>query len=240
MTDKEICKQCRGLPCRKAQHHGLKEKIQREYGRAYLTYEECEYVKGADFIKRSRESGIPGRYANKKVSDYQETPANRDALAISRWYVAEKPARWLYLTGGCGTGKTFLASLIGKEYLRGWQEVIFTDFPSLLEELKDSFDDKAVTASEILRKYQTCDLLILDDVGTGYFRDWGVSVLHQLIDARYNEERRTIITSNYDLGGLMERLSKQEYYAARRIISRLQEMSEVVYMGEDDWRNGAE
>ena len=232
----EICRQCLGLPCRKEIHRGLKEVVHKEYGRSYLTYAECEYVRAERLNKKSRQAGIPGRYATKSFDDYIATDANRDAIAISRWYIVERPQEWLYITGGCGTGKTFLASLIGKENLRGGHEVIFTDFPSLLEELKSSFDDKAVTADSVLEKYLTCEMLILDDVGTGFFRDWGVAVLHQLINGRYNAELRTIITSNYDLAGLQSRLSMQEEYAAARIISRLKEMSEIVYMGEEDWR----
>lgn len=142
--------------------------------------------------------------------------------------------------GGCGTGKTFLASIIGKEFLAEEYEVQFTEFQSMLEELKSSFDDKAETASMVLKKYQTCDVLILDDVGTGWFRDWGVSVMHQLLNYRYNERLRTIVTSNYDLRGLEERLSVQEEYAARRIVSRLSEESEVLYLGEDDRREHTE
>lgn len=129
-----------------------------------------------------------------------------------------------------------MVSLLGKKLIEAGLEVVFRDFQSILEELKNSFDDKAVTASEVLKKYQTCEVLILDDVGTGWFRDWGVSILHTIINERYNAELRTIVTSNYDLAGLRSRLSMQEEYGAARIISRLKQESTIVYMGECDWR----
>ena len=179
---------------------------------------------------------MPRRYARKTYAEYEERAANELAIASAKKYARDKPLSWLYVYGGCGTGKTFLISLLAKDLISAGLEVVFRDFQSILEELKDSFDDKAVTASSVLEKYETCEVLMLDDVGTGFFRDWGVSVLHQIINARYNAERRTIITSNYEMAGLMSRLSMQEEYSAARIISRLREMSEVVYMGEEDWR----
>ena len=224
------CRDCGGMPCRNGSGRCPEAVV--ENGELYIVEKECPYAMAEKLAAASRQAGIPGRYATKTFDDYEAT-ANNGAGII---YAANNPERWLYMYGGCGTGKTFLASLIGKENLRVGREVIFTDFQKLLDELKSSFDDKAVTAEEVLRKYQTCEVLILDDIGTGWFRDWGVSVLHQLLNYRYNENLRTVLTSNYDLAGLEQRLSRQEEYAASRIISRLREMSEVVYMGEEDRR----
>ena len=173
-------------------------------------------------------------------ADYEETETNGEALKECWDYAANKPEHWLYLYGGCGTGKTFLVSLLGKELIAGGMCVLFRDFGDILEEMKSSFDDATVAASTVMEKYRTCEVLILDDVGTGYFRDWGTSVLHRIINERYNLGLRTVLTSNYDLAGLEKRLSAQEHYSAKRIISRLKQMSKVLYMGERDYRNGAE
>ena len=198
------------------------------------------YWRAANFAAQSIASGVPRRYVGKTYYDYLKTAANELAIRAAKKYARDKPRRWLYLYGGCGTGKTFLASLLAQELIATGLEVVFRDFQRILEELKSSFDDKAVTASAVLEKYQTCEVLILDDVGTGWFRDWGVSVLHQIINERYNLELRTVLTSNYDLRGLSSRLSAAEEYAACRIISRLREESDVFYMGGSDYRERTE
>lgn len=226
-----LCKNCDGVHCLNMNQTYSEAVV--EKGELYIVEKMCPHAVKVKLKAISRKAGIPARYADKTFDDYKETRLNGAAIM----YALEPTERWLYMHGGCGTGKTFLASLIGKENLRGGREVIFLDFQSLLDKLKSSFDDKQVTADEVLKKYQTCEMLILDDIGTGWFRDWGVSVLHQLINYRYNENLQTILTSNYDLDGLKWRLSKQEEYAAERIISRLREMSDVVYMGEGDRRN---
>lgn len=235
--EKKQCLECCGLPRRKEENLGQYPEVILENGRYYVISKICRYWSLS--MASSLKAGLPRRYADQTYADYIETADNAAAIKAARRYAQDKPLKWLYVYGGCGTGKTFLISLLGKELIGAGLEVVFTDFQSILEELKDSFDDKAVTTSAVLDKYETCEVLILDDVGTGWFRDWGVSVLHQIIDTRYNAERRTIITSNYDMDDLEERLSMQEKYAARRIISRLREMSEDLYMGEADWRNGA-
>lgn len=247
MTDREKrevtdsarqCSQCLGLPCRKTSYRNQLPQIVEANGQQYVMTEICRHVQEETLIKKCRNAGIPRRYASKTYGDYRETAQNADALAISRWYIASKPRRWIYLYGGCGTGKTFLASLLAKEAIRACELVRFVDFQEILDELKDSFDDRTKSANTILNKYQECRLLILDDVGTGYFRDWGVSILHQLINYRYNEEKRTVITSNYDLNGLEERLTTAEAYSAARIISRIREMSEFANLGMEDRRYG--
>ena len=233
------CRECEGLPCRKKRNREKMQCVSRENGKIYTLLKDCRYCQY--WASSSVKSGVPRRYVGKTYADYIETAANVGAIKAAQRYASEKPLSWLYLYGGCGTGKTFLISLLAKELICAGLEVVFTDFPQILEELKESFDDKAVTASSVLEKYETCEVLMLDDVGTGFFRDWGVSILHQIINARYNAERRTIITSNYDLDGLEKLLAKQEQYSAKRIISRLIQLSEWFYMGEEeDWRNGLE
>jgi len=236
--DEEICAACQGLPCRKLSEQGLRTTAKVENGQLYLTTRHCLYELAEQSRVNSIAAGVPGRYAGKTLANsYEETPDNKEAIKMARWYHGNKTKVWPYLYGESGTGKTHLASIIASGHVELGYEVLFVEFQDLLEELKSSFDDKQVTADDVLKKYQTCEMLILDDVGTGYFRDWGVSVLHQLINYRYNEEKRTVLTSNYDFDGLEERLKSQEVYAARRIVSRLREQCQPVYMGEHDRRH---
>ena len=239
-AEKSQCQGCLGLPCRKAEKRGQYPCVMLEMGRIYITERRCRYMEKREQTTASVKSGIPRRYASKTYADYKETASNVGAIKKCRRYAAEKPDFWLYVYGGCGTGKTYLVSLLGKDLIAAGMDVIFRDFADILEEMKSSFDDTTVAASTIMEKYRTCEVLIMDDVGTGYFRDWGVSVLHQIINERYNLGLRTIITSNYDMAGLQRRLSVAEEYAAARIISRLRGESLVLYMGEADFRNGAE
>ncbi len=197
----------------------------------YLDGGYCKY--GIALVKRRacQKAHIPDRYIGKTFSDYQVTSDNAEAVKIARWYTATKPAKGLYLYGNCGTGKTYLASLIAQEFIG--QGVIFGDVPDLMARLKATFDDGGTEA--LLKRYTTCGLLILDDIGAGQITPWNVGILYQVINARYNAEKPVIATSNYDLDGLQSAL-KADALTAKRIISRLSEMTIQAFLGLKDRR----
>lgn len=139
----------------------------------------------------------------------------------------------LYLYGGTGTGKTFLASLVAKEF---WEKsCVFRDVPSLLAELKGTFGKNDLTQKFMARCEKT-RLLILDDLGAGLITEWSVGILYEIINTRYNANRSVVVTGNYDFDGLERRLSVADKFSGSRIISRLKEMCSTAYLGEEDRR----
>lgn len=189
----------------------------------------CKY--GIALLKRRAclKAKIPDRYIGKTFGDYQVTSDNAEAVKIAKWYTATKPAKSLYLYGNCGTGKTFLASIIAQEF-----DSLFIDTPSLMDELKATFDNGGT--ENLLKRYTTCKLLILDDIGAGQITPWNVGILYRLINARYNADKPLIATSNYDLDGLQSALSKIDTFTAKRITSRLSEMTIQAFLGTNDRR----
>ncbi len=237
-TDKTECSKCNGLNCHKTggTRH-LKPFIGNADGRLNIMYAICPVKERRDLKDRLDRMKVPARYQGKNFSDYEVTADNRRALAIAQWYIAEKPQRNLYFHGGCGTGKTFLTALIAKEFIREGRSVIFGDVPELLEEIKMTFDSDKLKAEDVLNRYYNCDLLIMDDIGAGQVTEWTVGVLYQVINRRVNAGKRLIVTSNFDLKGLNQRLATKDAYGARRIISRLSD-SVIGYFGTVD-RRGA-
>ena len=162
------------------------------------------------------------------------TADNSEAVKIAKWFVADKPAKSLYLYGKCGTGKTFLASIIALGFISDGNRVIFGDVPTLLGELKRQFDGG--DALSILDTYTACDLLVLDDLGAGLLSEWGVGIVYQIINARCNTSKRLVVTSNFDYKGLETRLRTKDAYSAERIISRFNGMCVPAFLGLTDRR----
>lgn len=134
-----------------------------------------------------------------------------------------------FIHGEADSGKTTAAAHIilcrqRENYLnRKWETVQFVTLSDFFQEIRNTFNKKSETSEQdILDKYRDCDWLVLDDIGTDKPSDWSFSMLYILINYRYNNEKKTIITSNYSIEELEEVLQDT------RIPRRILEMSEKV------------
>lgn len=218
-----VCEGCQGI-CGKS------------VGRYFQQLETAEgtWFKPCKFglLKRLRRT-IPVKFATLTFNEYQRTPDNERAIGLAKKLCTER-SKGLYLYGGAGTGKTFLASLIAKSFALDGLQVEFKNVPALFDELKSHFDGDV---QGILTRYFESDLLILDDLGAGQMSEWSVGVIGLILNERYNSNRLTVVTSNFDLRGLEERLASKDSYSATRIISRLKEMCWQGFLGIKDRRN---
>lgn len=232
-----ICAKCTGEQCAFGNYV---QPYARGVGKDIEVYScECAYGRHKRLTTWAKKF-VPKRYADKTFADYEVTAVNRRAVGMARWFL-EKGDRGLYFYGGVGTGKTFLASLIAKEYAAGGKEtlgrkLVFGDVPSLLDEIKKTFNDPNASSQQVLSKFIKCDLLILDDIGTGKLSEWNTGLLYQIINERYNEEKPIILTSNYTLEQLGEKLSKVDAENGARITSRLRGTCYFASLGTEDRR----
>lgn len=229
------CQECQGQ-CAFNGNRYSSPFVENYQGRLYIRYKKCRYGMLGQMKNNCRLAKIPMRYAGKDFSDYEVTEQNREAVQMARWYVSQTPPCSLYYYGGVGSGKTFLASLIAQRFMSRGKRVVFGDVPELMNEIKATFDSKEESASEVLRKYCECDLLVMDDVGAGQLTAWTVGKLYELINTRYNNGKPMILTSNLSLNELETRLERFDEYAGKRLVSRLYDLCEVAYFGEVDRR----
>ena len=133
---------------------------------------------------------------------------------------------WLY--GDVGTGKTSLAMLVSQHALDAGHSVAIYSLPRLLAEIRDTFEDDAQNSYvELLDRLASVDLLHIDDVGAERTSPWVLEQLYAIVNARYEEERAVIITTNLDSDQLAEQITP-------RTVSRLEEMCEILPLyGED-------
>lgn len=143
----------------------------------------------------------------------------------------------LLITGGVGAGKTHLAvavlsELIETKGVRG----LFCDVTGLLERLQATYSRGSdEDASTIVEPFREADLLVLDELGARRPTDWVRDVLYGLLNARYNQRRVTIVTTNFGDGPVPggETLEGRLGLPVR---SRLAEMCQVVVLDGPDFR----
>lgn len=106
----------------------------------------------------------------------------------------------MLFTGNPGVGKTYLSACIAREVAAGGYSVCYETATAALgtfETEKFSRDpEEAELAARRTGRMLSCDLMILDDLGTEMVTPMSVSALYTLINDRLIHHRPTIISTN--------------------------------------------
>jgi len=148
--------------------------------------------------------------------------------------------RSLFISGGCGVGKTYTAVSILKGFVRNLNcerfikpfrnTPIFTNVPELLIRIRACFkEDSRISEEKMLERYFNTELLILDDLGIEKTTEWALQSLYVILNKRGGDCKQTIVTSNLSLDEIGSKLSD-------RIASRIRGMCKVVAVKGRDRR----
>jgi len=164
-----------------------------------------------------------------------------------------------YLYGPVGTGKTYaMAAMMLREamnilpvkekyefFLDRTERVryhpeserrypVFVSTPRFLLAIRSTFRRQdGDSEDDVIRRYAGAEgTLYLDDIGAEQGTDWSRQALYLLLDERYTEERKTVISGNLSLDELAKRIDD-------RIASRIAGMCKVVELQGADRRIGS-
>ena len=126
--------------------------------------------------------------------------------------------------GESGTGKTHISMAICNELLKENTPIIFGTLTELVDKYAKFYTNHA--ESELTKLYTKVDLLVIDNLGLEPMNDWLLSKLFTIINERILNELPYIITTNYNMETLKERLSipNKVCETPNSIISRLSNM----------------
>ena len=152
-------------------------------------------------------------YSSVAPAEGQRAPRDqmRTVLAVCRVW-AERfgdSSPNLLFTGAPGLGKTFLSAAIARVVAEKGAGVAYDTATGLLgaferEKFSRDADEQADAASRV-RQLMSCDLLILDDLGTEMPTAFTQSALYTLLDGRLRAGKKTIVSTNLDRDGIAER-----------------------------------
>ncbi len=117
----------------------------------------------------------------------------------------------LLFSGSTGLGKTFLSAAIAREVSSKDFFIIYDTAGRIFARFehrkfgRDDMDESGEDVKNIL----SCDLLILDDLGTEMKTSFTQSILYEIINTRLLEKKATIINTNLDLEEIESRYSPQ-------------------------------
>jgi DNA replication protein DnaC len=170
-------------------------------------------------------SGVTPRMAEWSLDSYPRDMHGRRAARVARaWLEGYRAGRGdnLILHGRVGSGKTGLAWGVARDLIeRDQTEVLLLNFRELLQEMRDAF--RAGRRPAVTARAARVPVLVLDDLGAERVTDWSREELASLVERRYGAGLPTIVTTNYDLDELVERLGHDDSVVGERIASRLAE-----------------
>ena len=137
----------------------------------------------------------------------------------------------LFFYGTVGTGKTFLTNCIAKECIEQGCSVLYFSAASLFDLLaRNTFDYRArEELSALCADLYSCDLLVIDDLGTELTTEFVRSAFYQIVNTRLMTNKKTIISTNLSPAELSRR------YGAN-ILSRIEGAYRILPFFGDDIR----
>ena len=119
----------------------------------------------------------------------------------------------LLLQGDPGLGKTYLSACIARVVAAKGFSVCYDTAASALDAFeRQKFSRDPVVLEEVsakVRRMLSCDLMILDDLGTEMITPISVSALYTLLNTRLVNGKKLIISTNLSDGELAQKYSSQ-------------------------------
>jgi DNA replication protein DnaC len=211
----------------------------------------CECTKRDRLGRLMEGARIPGRYAHCQLDGFDTSPSLTTRSIDQAKFVAEKfvdeyptsPPLGLLFMGTPGVGKTHLAVGIIRELIhRKGVECMFRTFPELLKEIQNTYNPISKGSElSLLAPVLEVEVLVLDELGAQNPSSWVLDTVGYILNHRYNENRVTIVTTNYldQTNRRDARKGTADCLTDRigdRMRSRLYEMCKTIPMEGSDFR----
>ena len=147
-------------------------------------------------------------------------------LRLAKRFAVEFAGNLLFV-GGTGLGKTFLSSCVATAAARQGYSVTYETASHLFSNLEKHRFNPDEATQEIVYRYEACDLLIIDDLGTELPGNFVTAALYSLVNDRLLAGNPMVISTNLTIDEIRARYSPQ-------IASRLQgNFQGLTFYGED-------
>lgn len=206
----------------------------------FVGVEMCECMRKELVFAAFAESGLGNlvrtqSFENFDLGYYRANPSEytqmRRNLELVKGYADEFDlhAGNLLFCGGTGLGKTHLSTAVARRVIEKGYDVCYTSAVNLLGAYETArFGNSAVHSDgENIKRYDECDLLIIDDLGTEVTNQFTISCLYMLLNNRINRGLPTVVSTNLTSRDLQTR------YVDRVASRLLGEFTIVQFIGSD-------
>lgn len=167
--------------------------------------EEAERIEQQRITKTLMEmSGLEEDVLNFRFDNYEcNQRFNQVMFDTCQKFIAQEAAKFLFISGQPGTGKTHLGTATCNHYISLGVSTIYTTYKLLMNDLKANYNDEEYSVA--LRKYTGVRVLYIDDFMKEEPTKSDLSHSFELINLRYLQKKITIITSERSLDEIIEK-----------------------------------
>lgn len=194
-----------GYNCKICKNKGL---IARLNENGYEVYRECSCKKIRATLKRAERSGLGSiltEYTFNKFIDTEDW--QKEVKNKAQAFCSDDMAKWFFIGGQVGSGKSHICTAICGHYIKAGQEVRYMIWAEESKRLKAVVND--VSYQDLMREYKDVDVLYIDDflkVRNGESPTTAdINLAFEIINHRLLEgDKVTIISSEKLLDEIME------------------------------------
>jgi DNA replication protein DnaC len=154
---------------------------------------------------RLDQAGIPALFRDRSFMNYDaRSEGQRAALAKFEAFADRFPAHLktgtvLVGMGKVGTGKSHLACAVANNVMARGHTAYFTSTARLFTKIRGTWAKSSeISEEQMLKQFESIDLMILDEVGLQRGTDDEQRTLHELLEARRLNCKPTILLTNLD------------------------------------------
>lgn len=137
-----------------------------------------------DYYKNNPDEYERMRYVYEVMKNYAENFSSKKSANLA-------------LFGGTGLGKTHLSSAVAGRVIERGFDVVYSTAVSLISDFENRrFGSGMNQDSGDVDRYMSCELLIIDDLGTEVINQFTVSCIYNIINTRLNKQLSTILSTN--------------------------------------------
>lgn len=193
---------------------------------------ECENLNASSPLELSTFESFSLDYYSDRPDTNGAVPLNRMSKIYNycRSYADtfSKSSRSVLMRGATGLGKTHLSLAIANEVIRKGCSVVYVSAPDILMKLeREHFSYRYNEEEAIMRSLTSCDLLIIDDLGTEFGSQYSAAAIYNIFNSRILSSRPIIMNTNLTMNELLSAYSQ-------RFVSRVMgSCDKLDFIGED-------
>ncbi len=211
-VDVKNCKDCKGIKFCNKEPKYLVNSVTFKNGIVDRTLIPCKkYLEYTNFKKSFVVADFDEDWLDNSIGKSISNLNSKPKMSILKQYKQAyngESQKWIFIKGGIASGKSFYAATLCVDAAKNgfFEKIAFINVSARFKELADYLFTKNPKFDSEIEKYQSCDLLVLDDFGNEFKSDFvRDNILFPILSYRVKNKKFTIITSNYsieDLAGM--------------------------------------